>query len=240
MHEVINQIKKRYKINLECDGIKYEMWRVDDTEYAKLEKSNILPIKHEWDFYSQIDITQRYTKNNNLNLAELFTILEYFLGESSNSYDEYRGSFKFHNLLVIKRENGIFFYVLNILDHRGYMIFDLYKVLKNAKEKYEPFNSEFSQEEIKYFFNYFHGFLIGYFNQIKSIIPRQKFLKKVDSSLILYGYKDGNYFEDDYESQEIYKQQIQLFEETYGISMSETNISDVIESITDTTLLNSL
>ncbi len=36
MSEIIKQIKDRYKIDLECQGIKYELWRIDDEDIINL------------------------------------------------------------------------------------------------------------------------------------------------------------------------------------------------------------
>jgi len=239
MSETIKQIKDRYKIDLECQGIKYELWRIDDTEYTKFRKDNSVAIENDCNFSGQLYLSEQYREDNNLNLAEFFTVLEYLLGESSNSYDDYRGSFKFHNLLVIKREDSIFFYLINISDHRGFMQFDLYKIVENTEKNkyddlrsYKPFASELSKKEINYLFSYLYGFLIEYFNNMKSVIPRQNFLKKVDCNFILYGCKDGEYFEYEYDSEEFYKAQIKLFKETYKIPLDEVDISAALQKIT--------
>ncbi len=242
MPEIIKQIKERHKIDLQCNGINFEIWRIDDAEYRKLRWDHSFQVRDYCEFYNQQSLSQMYGDNDNLNLAELFTALECLLGESSNFYDEYKGSFNFHNLLVIKRENGVFFYLLTIYDHRGFIQFGLARILENTERDkynlqilYDPLPSEFSKSEINYFFTYFYGFLTGYFNSKKSFTPRQNFLKKVDSNLILYGYKDGEYFEEEYDSQEPLKAKIDLLKEEYGISVNETDVAAVLQKITSIT-----
>jgi hypothetical protein len=256
MPKVIKQIKERHRVDLECNGIKYELWAIDDTEHTKLWRDNCIHISYTSKFCSQLVISQYRKEGEYLNLAELFTVLEWLFGESSISYDFMKGSFCFHILLVIHRENGTFFYILDIFDTRGYMHLDLYKVVEDTAiheydndQPYPHLNVEFSQEEIDYFFHYFYGFLLGYFQAAKrvmllevrleekagfcgTVISRKNFLRTVISELILYGYRNGEYFEEEYKTEKIYREQIKLFEKTCGVPLYETDVSHVLQAIT--------
>jgi len=242
MSEIFKQIKDRYKLDLERNGIKYELWAIDDTEHKKLSRDNGIQISHKSKFCFNLAALQYNKEGEYLNLAELFTVLEWLFGESSISYDIMETSFRFHILLVIKREKGVFFYILDVFDIKGYMHLNLYKIIENTalhnynkSQGYPHLNSEFPQEEINHFFHYFYGFLIGYFRTNKRVTAQKNFLRTVIDNFILYGYKDGEYFEEDYETEEIYREQIELFEKTYGVFLYKTDVSDVLQTITNMT-----
>ena len=236
MPQTVKQVKERYKIDLHSARIKYDIWRLDDSEYAILRRNSLPLVDCDLDMHYYLSRT--YNKSDNLNLAELFTILEWLLGETSNSYDNWKCTFSFPTLLVINKEGGTFFYLMNIYDFRGSIEFKICKIVENPPKEAidratlrQPFESEFSKEEIKYFFSYFYGYLEGYFHSAKSIIPKKTFLKTVDSNQLLYGCKDNEYFEEYYESEEIYKAKIASFEETYGAFVNKKSINTFLEEI---------
>jgi len=104
----------------------------------------------------------------------------------------------------------------------------LYRVLENGIDDYninvyrEPFELEFSREEINQFICYFQGYLNGFFETIdqSSLSP---FLKYIDSNLILYGYREGNLFEEDFESEEDYQQAIAAQGKSISITLDKRN-----------------
>jgi len=198
MKQVFKQIKERYQIELHSKSIKYQLWRLDDSEYRKL-RENSLPIKDDYMFSMNLYLSERQSEDK-LNLAKLFVTLTWLFGDSSDLFDDWKGSFCFPVLLVLKKEMGNFFYLMRIYDHRGSVYFSLYRVLENGVEDYdpqivrEPFELEFSRQEINYFLNFFYGYMAGYFEKIKLILPTQYFIKKIDSNFIIYGYKDAQYF----------------------------------------------
>ncbi|MBD2498878.1 hypothetical protein [Nostoc sp. FACHB-280] len=50
MQQVVRQIKERRRVQLQRQDIKYELWRLDDTEFRKLRQKS-LPIKDDSRFY---------------------------------------------------------------------------------------------------------------------------------------------------------------------------------------------
>ncbi|GAA6619686.1 hypothetical protein [Scytonema sp. NUACC26] len=240
MPEVIKQMKERRKVEFEENNIKYQLWRLDDFEYRKLRQSS-LPIKEDYDFYWNVHYSERY-REDRFNLAKLFVTLTWLFGDSSDFIDNWKGSFFFPILLVLEKEQGKFFYLVSIYDHRGSITFMLYKVLEDDVDSYDkdvlhdPLESEFSRKEINYFISYFYSFMRGYFQSLKKINVPQPFLKKIDSNLILYGYKDNEYFEEHYESEESYKTAIQSFESD-GVSelkpqKKDNDIKSILQTIT--------
>ncbi|KAB8315663.1 hypothetical protein SD81_030330 [Tolypothrix campylonemoides VB511288] len=235
MKQVVRQLRERNKIDLHSRGINYHLWSLDTTEYKNL-RSNSLPIADDYSFYIELYLFER-EKEDRLNLAELFVTLEWLFGESSDFFDDWKGSFCFPILLVVKKAIGDFFYLMRIYDHRGTVYFSIYRILENGRDDYdtdklrEPFALEFSRQEINYFFSFLYGYITGYFQSLKQNLIVQPFLKKVDSNLIVYGYKDGEYFEKQYDSPETYQAAIQSFEEIYGSCLRRTDVNTILKKI---------
>ncbi|KAF3887686.1 MULTISPECIES: hypothetical protein [Nostocales] len=236
MRQVIKQVKKRCKLDLQHAGIKYQLWRLDKSEYEKL-RENSLPIADDFRFYLELYLSDR-TREDRLNLAETFIILEWIFGESSNLFDDWKGSFCFPILLVVKKQIGRLYYLMSIYDRRGSVYFSLYRIIENSIYGYEtqrlrePFEFEFSRQEINCFLNYFYEYLKGYFESVKDIIYPQNFIKKIDSNLIIYGYKNGEYFEDQYDSEDSFQEAIRIFEEVDGVLLKKTDIDAILQEIT--------
>ncbi len=100
----------------------------------------------------------------------------------------------------------------------------------------EPFEFEFSRQEINYFISCFYGYLEGCFPGIKLFIPSEQFFKKIDSNHILYGYKDDQYFEEQYQSQEAYKTAIEKLESMEISSSTSQNINKILQTIISETI----
>ncbi|MUG97149.1 hypothetical protein F7734_34400 [Scytonema sp. UIC 10036] len=240
MRQVIKQVKKRCKLDLHQGDTKYQLWRLDKSEYEKL-RDNSLPIADDFRFYLELYLSDRQGENR-LNLAETLVILEWIFGESSNLFDDWKSSFCFPILLVVKKEIGNLYYLMNIYDRRGSVYFSLYRIIENSIYGYEtqrlrePFELEFSRQEINCFLSYFYSYLFGYFQSVRDIISPQNFIKKVDSNLIIYGYKNGEYFEDQYDSASTYQEAIRIFEEVDGILLKKTDIDALLQEITSESL----
>ncbi|GAA6621265.1 hypothetical protein [Scytonema sp. NUACC26] len=236
MRQVIKQLKKRCKLDLYHAGIGYQLWRLDRSEYEKL-RDNSLPIADDFRFYLELYLSDR-KRDDRLNLAETFVILEWIFGESSSLFDDWKGSFCFPVLLVVKKEIGRLYYLINLYDRRGSVYFSLYRIIENSIYGYEtqrlrePFELEFSRQEINCFLNYFYSYITEYFQTMKDIISPQNFVKKIDSNLILYGYKNGEYFEDQYDSGDSYQEAIRIFEEVDGILLKKADVDAILQEIT--------
>ncbi|MCC5637635.1 hypothetical protein LC593_17680 [Nostoc sp. CHAB 5844] len=71
MQQVIKQIKERRKVQLQRKDIKYELWRLDDTEFRKLRRKS-LPIKEDSMFYINFYLSERDNKNQPKRMSEKF------------------------------------------------------------------------------------------------------------------------------------------------------------------------
>lgn len=231
--------ENRFHITLKGTPNPYEIWRLNEEEYQKLY-NNSLPIKHDSMFVLDLLLSEQH-KPDRLTLPKALITLEHLFGKTSNWFDNYKGSFSFLFLLVVKKNQGNFPYLFNISDYRGSLSFSLHRVLENGDMGYdnmcyrEPFELEFSREEINYFISYFYGYLVGYSEWI-SQLPIQPFLKNIDSNHIIYGYQDGEFFEEQIESEEAYREAIATFEQNH-YSLIEANhrqeIQDLLRKITD-------
>lgn len=237
MRQVIKQVKERNKIDLHSSNINYQLWRLDNDEYKKLWQNSI-HIEDDKSFHEQINWFGRELMNK-LNLAELFTTLEWLLGKSSDSFDRDKGSFYFPLLLVLEKEIGTFFYGISIFDSKGFVIFRIYKVLNNNMEGFKNlqleqsvYQLEFSHQERNNFLNLFYDYLVGCFHISQYVISVQPFLKTVDASWITYGYKENKYFEKGYNCEKAYSEAIKSFEEIYGSRWEKTDMDTILRNIT--------
>ena len=236
MKREIRQSRIRNQLELESRGIKYQLWRLDDNEEQKL-RDNSLPIDDDYMFDVQLDWSVRGSKDK-LNLAEVFITLEWLFRKTNDFYDERKGSFRFPVLLIIENTNGTFYYLMVISDHRGTVYYRMYRIIENSIEGYdtqrsrEPFELEFSRQEINYFLSYFHGYISGCFKVANMMIPTQTFLKRINSNLILYGCRDGIYFEEQHEIPETFYASIKLFNEKHEKTVDLSDIRELIREIT--------
>jgi hypothetical protein len=87
MRQVIKQIRERYKIDLELEGVKYQLWRLDDLEFAKLLKNSRPIEKPDYRFYLELFNSQR-GRETELDLAKIFVTLESLFGETGDFFDK--------------------------------------------------------------------------------------------------------------------------------------------------------
>ncbi|BBD62960.1 hypothetical protein NIES2109_58100 (plasmid) [Nostoc sp. HK-01] len=242
MKQVVKQVKERNKVKLENRGIKYQLWRLDDSEFRNLRFKS-LPIRDDYMLYVHLDLLGRDDKDK-LNLAQIFVTLTYLFGDSSNWIDDWKGTFSFPILLILEKLQGKFFYLLDIYDNRGTLYFIFYRILEADVEGYdtqilrEPFELEFSRQEINHFISYFHGYLEGCFKSIKALLPSENFFRKIGSNHIIYGYKDDDYFEEHYESQEEYQVAIENLELMGISSKTIQDVNSLLQMITSGTVAN--
>ncbi|NER99054.1 MAG: hypothetical protein F6J86_35410 [Symploca sp. SIO1B1] len=216
----------------------YHLWRLTEDEYRQLRNSS-LPIKIDSKLMLQLMLSERDNPER-LSLPKALLSLEDNFGKSSDRFDEWKSSFSFPLLFRLDKPVGRFFYLLRIGDYRGALDFLLYRLLENGADGYdirtyrEPFELEFSRKEINEFICYVYGFLTG-FALSTCNRPIEPFIRSIDSNHILYGYRDGEFFEEQIDSQEEYQAAIKAFEEKYGSLQQERqsqNLRSLLEKIT--------
>ena len=138
--------------------------------------------------------------------------LKRLFGESGNYYDDWKGSFSFPFLIYLQKEEE-FGYLMNIYNIKSSIEFKIAKLIHADDKRLErdilhnPFE-EFPREEINYLIDYFVGFLTGYFKSVRDRYD-EFFFKTVKSNLILFGYRDGCFFDNQYENEEEFRKAIQ-------------------------------
>ena len=211
---MMTEFKSIKIINLECSGNHYRLSRLNDSQYYELWQNSIA-IADDYGFYLDFYLYLR-DRGENLNLAQIYVTLEKLCGESDRFFDDWKGSFSFPFSLEITKAGHKFDYLLNIYDHRGSLYLGIRKQLQ-PQDSYDnmlihhPFPEEFSRQDINEFITCLYGYLWGYFDATKASYD-QFFFKRVDSNGILFGYKDGNFFEEHYDAQETYAQAVKLLE----------------------------
>lgn len=205
-------------INIKFRELHYSLKRLNDSQYYDFWKNSIC-IADDYKFYSDFYFCLRQ-RDELLNLAQIYIALKTLCGESNNFIDKYKGSFSFPFLIEVRKAGKKFDYLLDIYDFRGSLYFGIRKLLQfddsyNRGVSYPPFAEEFSRNEINNFVNYFYGYIKGFFEAIQSNY-QQFFFKKVDSNGILFGYKDGKFFEEHYDEPEDYELAVKLLEGGWG------------------------
>jgi hypothetical protein len=203
-------------INLKKDKIHYRLTRLDDDAYDKFFP-DALPIEDDCWFCHQLYRSMEQL-GYPLNFAQVYVALKLLSGESNEALDDWKGSFAFPFKLDIRKENGKFAYLLNIYNIRETLYFGFRKILTpDEKKRYDrwvihrPIENEFSREEINDFTSCFYGYLLGFFEVVKEGY-NEPFFKRVDSNGILFGYKDGQFFEEHYKDEKEYKKAVEVYE----------------------------
>jgi hypothetical protein len=243
MKQVVRQIRERIKVELQLNNVKYELWRLDDAEYRLLQPNSIY-IKNNFTLYQELYLSSPDNKAN-LNLSQIFITLTHLFGNSSNLFDSYKGSFSFPILLIVKKTVGNFFYLMHIFDTRGWFEYLTYKLFEDESDAYNnqrrthPFESEFSGQEIKDFLNYFYLHLLEVFENAKSVVISEPFLRTIDSNFILYGYDNHEYFELGYDDEESYQAAIPRFQSLGIDAYQPQNINSLLQTIISEVAQNS-
>ena len=201
-------------INIEIGGNHYRLSRLNDDRYYELWQNSIA-IADDYGFYLDLYLYLR-ERGESLNLAQIYVSLEKLCGKSGNFFDDWKGSFSFPFSLEVSKPGDRFDYLLNIYDHRGSLYFGIRRQLQSHESYelmpiYQPFPEEFSRKEINRFVAYFYNYLRGYFEATQGLYE-DFFFKQIDSNEILFGYKDGVFFEDNYDDYETYKEAVKLLE----------------------------
>jgi hypothetical protein len=119
-------------------------------------------------------------------------------------------------VLDVIKENASFPYMFIVRDWKGTPEFCVRKIVASKKQAdstmHDPFEEEFSRQEINHWIAYFFGYLQGCVKAfMQSGVQPEPFLRRIPSKFILYGYRDGGFFEHDYDSQEELKEAYQQY-----------------------------
>ena len=199
---------KNASIDIETKERIYKLIRLNDEQFYLLYKNSI-SISEDYKHLMYLSMDEDIIYSS---FSKMYMALKELFGESGNHYDDWKGSFSFPFLIYFQKEEE-FGYLINLYNIRSSIEFKIAKLIHADDERFErdvlhnPFE-EFPREEINYFINYFVGFLTGYFKSVRDRYD-EFFFKTVKSNLILFGYKDGCFFDNQYENEEEFHKAIQ-------------------------------
>ncbi len=209
-------------IELDSERIKCQIKRIDDDTYWTL-RTDSLAIRecHEiwWNYIQQSDNAQL----NEAPLAYFFASFERAYGSSGNLYDSYKGAFSFPFAIKILQQEKVIAYLLHVTCWRGTVEFHFLKMIPSDETRYDksvihqPFDDELSEQQMWGISNFLMGYAEGFWtsaertkNRLKTEFLEEEyqysFVKAIDSNGILFGYKDGHFFETSYSDQDEYEQ----------------------------------
>jgi hypothetical protein len=206
--------------------------RLEDGAYMKLRRSSIA-IKDDNMFLVQLlyPIFSQTKRQAPLNFGELYFVMEHLYGESSLLYDDYKSSFLFPFALDVIKEDKVYPYLIIFRDCRGSLEFSVYKCVRREEivdsTVCPPQENEFSRTEINSFVAYFYGYLQGHLQMfLASGVQPMPFVKRQDFCHCLYGYYEGQFFEDDYDRKDKFEQAYRRLIAKLDPSASSSNNKD--------------
>lgn len=200
---------KNISINIKTKERIYKLIRLNDKQFYLLYKNSISIFED----YAHLIYLSTVDDIIYSSFSKMYVTLKELFGESGKYYDDWKGSFSFPFLIYFQKGEEEFGYLMNLHNIRSSIEFKIAKLIHADDNKFKrdilhnPFE-EFPREEINYFIDYFVGFLTGYFESLRNRY-NQFFFKIVESNLILFGYKDGVYFDNQYENEEEFREAIQ-------------------------------
>ena len=196
-------------INIKTEKNTYKLIRLNDEQFFLLGKNSV-PIFEDYGHLLSLfgDKTIIYSS-----ISRMYTALKILFGESSEYYDDYKGSFFFPFLIYFCKGEEEFGYLMDLHDTRGSVEFNMAKLIHETDKRFrrnifhDPFE-EFPRKELTDFIDYFVGFLTGFFKTIADQYD-EFFFKTIESNLVIFGYKDGSFFDIRYKNEEIFREAIQ-------------------------------
>jgi hypothetical protein len=196
-------------IDIRAEKATYKLIRINDDQFRILRK-NCVPISEDYTFLFHLSRMDDLIYSSQ---AKMYATLKDLFGESGEYYDDWKGSFSFPFLIHFRKEDREFGYLLKVYNFRSSIEFGLYKLIREGDEEvatdryHDPFN-DFSMDEINYVIGFLVSFLSGYFETARAILE-EPFFHAVESNLILFGCKDGEYFDRDFDNEEEFQAAIE-------------------------------
>jgi len=148
------------------------------------------PVHDDVKFYDNF-LAGLEARGEYLNLAQLYLTLKSLYGESDEDAGEGKSTFSYQFLLAIHKEERACPFLLHAFDYRGAPRFQFRKLARPVDKSAQ---GEVTRAELNDFIETYYQRLIRQFQAIKDQ-PHQFFFRRVKEPPILYGYRDGEYFE---------------------------------------------
>jgi hypothetical protein len=191
---------------------------ISKKEYNRLWAKGV-PIFHDYGYYITLSRALEDDAPDFLH-SHLYAALKTLFGETPALYDDFKCSFGYPFRLEINKNRQKAKYLLNFTDMKGGFNFYFRKILQEGElNKYErdvlqePFENEFSKEEMRYFMGWFLFYLVGFMKSYQENY-NQEFFRSVEAALMVYGYKGGDFFQEEYDQWDHYQQAIEDLKKT--------------------------
>ena len=190
-----------------------------------------LPIFENYDCYYHLNRLLKY-ESPDFDHSMLYAALKTLFGESTTMYDDFKCSFGYPFLLKITKKHKKLKYIVNFTDIKGEISFLFRKILitpeelkkyKDRDKLYRPFGDDFSKEEMVYFMKWFVFYLAGFMESFGKHY-KEKFARSLNYVFAIYGFKDGRFFMDEYETEdEFYKAKDKLNKANFPLNEVKHN-----------------
>lgn len=209
---------KNTSIHVQTTRTNYKLIRLNDEQYSLLRRNSVA-ISEDYLHLMSLDMDHNCIFSS---LSRMYVALKMCFGESGKYYDDWKGAFSFPLMIYFEREEQSFAYVMNVVNIRSSIDFKLAKLIPAADNRFDrmvlhdPFE-EFPRSEITYVINFLVGYLTGYFETAKDRYDKP-FCKSVNSNLILFGYRDDKFFDQQYEDSDEFDEAEQKMRGALGSS----------------------
>ncbi len=203
--EPVYPIKNRSISASTSDTRPLSIIRLTRPQFTKIAKHAVLIEINNFNWLMAVNHSQR-----ELLFSRMFVTLEYLFGSNDKQGigDGYKRSFYFPFLLKFPEEKENLGYLMMVHDHRLSIDYKFAKILPpnenlDKNKSYKPFE-DFTKEEIKYTVNFFYGYSKAWFENYLVNFYDRSFYKTIASDLGVYGYKEGEFFDESFDDPDIY------------------------------------
>lgn len=200
---------KNISINIKIKENIYKLIRLNDEQFHLLYKNSI-SILEDYEYFMHPSLRKDTIYSN---FSKMYIALTELFGKSGKYYDDWKSSFSFPFIIHFQKGEEEFEYLMNLYNYRSSIKFEIAKLIYSDDNIFKrdilhnPLE-EFPRVDIRNFISFFVGFLTGYFESINERYDKF-FFKIVQSNHILFGYKDGRFFDNEYEKEEEFNEAIQ-------------------------------
>jgi hypothetical protein len=197
-------------ITFKTEVATYHLAHLNDMLYTLLwEQSVAIQDESYWNLFLLTRSLERQGEQP-LHFGQIYVALKHLCGhESSAVRDTWKSGFLFPFLLTGTWNQQGLLYLLRIANYRSSLEMSLRRLMAvdhASSDRHvvrQPLENELPQDAITELCMRIYGFLEGYVSTIphSTIDP---FYRRVDSNLILFGYRDGAFFEQDYDDPDAY------------------------------------
>jgi hypothetical protein len=219
-------------LTIQGDRFGFDLWRLPYHPYEAL-KERSFQVDIDDDIMSYL-FRKEYNKGDRLSLPKLLVTLQTLFGESSTHMDSSCQTFAFHFFLCLRKNGKNLPYLLLISDYQGNLLFRLHRVIDHEKffrfclsSRQKEITNELYLEDIAYLVYGLWMELTTVGNAIcKADIANQNlqpFFRTLSFVNLIYGYADGEFFEQTMNDQEQYTEVVTELEKKYpqqGIPLS--------------------